>query len=393
MAEAVIQLKEILHHLHDLIFKDDADFYDLLTIACACAVVWAAFFSIATPLLRNVTYGKSWLRDGCERELLRIGGIKKLNEYLGTDKTHEEAIEEMMTGWAYDKVMITQHFVGGALCVPSMLGLGDPSWASSLAVLGILSEVGWEIEHTIIDLFYARLRYGAEKVPTPMIIGSLIHHSLSCCLGIPVALRYRQWWVIHSLCFDLQIGPGLVTPLAEYGKLLDITKPNGLRQLKIINIIKVIVFGWTRGIHFVYLVALALHGFYVDRAWSFVIGGTPVLLAFTVFNIYTIILPTMKTYLKFRNASAEYDALPKNASEKQRAMSWANVEDVARELIEETENIDPTDRLTMLIDSMQERKGKIERRKTMPPRQMLMSMRSMRLARGKSVPPRAWKMD
>ena len=71
----------------------------------------------------------------------------------------------------------------------------------------------------------------------------------------------------------------------------------------------------------------------------------------------------------------------------------ANLEDVARELIEETENIDPTDRLAMFIDSLQERKGKIEKRQTMPPRQMLTSMRSMRLTRGKSAPPRAWKMD
>lgn len=192
MAEAVIQLQEFLNHLHDLIFKDDADFYDLLTIACAWAVVWAVFFPIARPLLRKVTLGKPWLRAGCERDLSRMGGFKTINEMHGTDKTHEEIITEMMMGWADEKIMISQHSLGGALCIPSMLGLGDPSWASSLAVLGILCEVGWEIEHTIVDLFYTRLRYGAEEVPTTMIIGSLIHHSLSCCLGIPVALRYRQ---------------------------------------------------------------------------------------------------------------------------------------------------------------------------------------------------------
>lgn len=190
----------------------------------------------------------------------------------------------------------------------------------------------------------------------------------------------------------------MVVPLAEYGKLLDISKPNELRQFKIINILKLILFGWTRGIHFIYLVALALHGFYVDEAWSFLIVATPLLLAFFFgINLCFILLPAVKTYLKFRNASAEYEALPKDASEKQRATSMANLEDVARELIEETENIDPTDRLAMFIDSLQERKGKIEKRQTMPTRQMLTSMRSMRrsmrLTKGKSAPPRAWKMD
>lgn len=393
MAAVITQLQEFLNHLHELIFKDDADFYDLLTIACAWAVFWAVFFPIATPLLRKVTYGKPWLRAGSERELERYGGAKAANEAFGADLTEEQWIESLMSDWAAEKVIITQHAVGGALCIPSMLGLLDPSRASSLAVLGILCEIGWEIEHIIVDVIYARLRHGAERVPNVMIIGSLIHHSLASGLGIPVILRYRQWWVIHSLCFDLQLGPGFVTPIAEWGKLLDISKPNDLRQFKICNIIKLILFGWTRGIHFIYLVAHALIGWYNDKAWAYMIGGAPALLAFTWFNYSSILRPMLKTYMKFRNASAEYEALPKDAPEKQKLASRANLEDIARELIEETEIIDPADRLATLIESFRGEKKIIERRQTMPPRQTLTSMRSMRLTRGFSVPPRAWKMD
>ena len=35
-----------------------------------------------------------------------------------------------------------QHFVGGALCLPAVLGYTD-SWAANLACLGVLSEMGW----------------------------------------------------------------------------------------------------------------------------------------------------------------------------------------------------------------------------------------------------------
>ena len=393
---AILQLQASLQHLRDLVFKTDADFYDLLTIACACAVFWFVVFSIGKTILQKLTGDKpSWLREGIEKELSRMGGAAEINKDLGLDYTDEEFVEILMDRWFGEQMVTSQHLFGGALCIPSQLGLGDPSWASSLAVLGILSEVGFEIQDVVI-LFYTRLRHGPKRVPTIILVLCLLHHSLASGLGIPTILRYREWWVIHSICFDLQFGTSLLAPLGEYGKLLNVKKPDDLHRFKIVNILKVIIGVWTRGIHFIYLVTLAMISWYNDKAWTFLCVGSPVLLAFTGFNYMMILKPVIKTYMKFRNASAEYEALPADASDEQKRKSLANLGDLARELIEETDIIHPTDQFTAFFQSLQERKGKLDRRQTMTPRQKMMSMRSMRsmrLTRGVSAPPRAWKID
>ena len=63
--------------------------------------------------------------------------------------------------------------VGGILCLPSVLGIGDPSTAASLACLGILSEMGWEVEDFFM-LFIKRfgLSNGKAKVPTAVSVYS-----------------------------------------------------------------------------------------------------------------------------------------------------------------------------------------------------------------------------
>ena len=397
-AAIINQLRVCRNNLHELIFKDDADAYDLLTIACAWAIFWALFFPIGKPLLWKATYGKGWLRKGITKEVQRAGGWKAMNEAMGTDFTNEEElIAHMMWNWADFQIGTFQHMIGGVLCIPSLLGIGDSNWSSSLAVLGILSEVGWEIEHMVVDVFYPRIRYGAEKVPMIVIIGSLIHHSLATGLGIPLILRYRQWQILHALSFDLQFGPTLVAPLAEYGKLLDVANPSELCRFKIINLLKVIIVGWTRGINFVYLVVHAIIRWYNDKAWVFLIVGSPLLLAFTYFCCYFYVLGTVKTYLKFRNATAEYENVRDDTSKsvKEKRDSKANLEDIARELFEEDENIDPANQLTVFIGNMQDGERQINRRKTMPPHlTRSLNTTSMRLTRrGVSAPAGEWKLD
>ena len=96
--------------------------------------------------------------------------------------------------------------------------------------------------------------------------------------------------------------------------------------------------------------------------------------------------------MKFRKAIAEDQALPKDASEKKKLASKANLEQAAMELLDEAENIDPMNGLLSLVDNFQVRK--VERRQTMPPLlHKKLTMKSMRMGRAVSVPPRAWKED
>ena len=74
----------------------------------------------------------------------------------------------MMRDWP--NIITLQHATGAMFCVPSLLGLGDASWASSLTCLGCLSEFGWEMEHTA-EIAYTRLikENGEKKCPNLLV--------------------------------------------------------------------------------------------------------------------------------------------------------------------------------------------------------------------------------
>jgi len=85
---------------------------------------------------------------GGRDELEAFGMIEK-------DWSKEEVLEKMMLDWPFNQVVMLQHTVGAMLCLPSLLGYGDVKWASSLACMGVLSEVGWEIE-SVFEFGYIR---------------------------------------------------------------------------------------------------------------------------------------------------------------------------------------------------------------------------------------------
>ena len=147
-------LQGYLDHLRDLVFDADASASDLFIIACAWGVFWAVFIPTLDFLLTPLVYGKPWLVAMFERELERNGGVEAANKASGTKKTKEEMIDEAMKNYLKWNILVCfQHGVSGLLCIPSLLGRGDPSWASSLAVNGILCEMGWELTHFIGKFF------------------------------------------------------------------------------------------------------------------------------------------------------------------------------------------------------------------------------------------------
>ena len=104
----------------------------------------------------------------------------QLEDWGMDDKPKDEIIDEWMKEWAWGQILTVQHSAGALLCIPSLIGLGgsDQSWANSLAVCGILSEMGWEIEHTL-ETLYTRLftPNGEKKVPNISLIFLTLHLS------------------------------------------------------------------------------------------------------------------------------------------------------------------------------------------------------------------------
>jgi hypothetical protein len=307
-------------------------------------------------------------------------------EDFGLTLTKEEAVENMMRDqWPDCIVIISQHAAGSMLCIPSLLGMGDASWASSLACLGCLSEIGWELENTaeiVYKCFFTE--HGEKKMPNLLVFLLLLHHSLASSLGLPMVIHYRNLWVFHQLVFDLQLASVTLT-LTEYSKLLDITKANDLWKFKVCNFLMLALYVWTRLLHWIYLSAHMMLTWYHDEAWTFMAVGAIMILLFSFFNTVFIVIPMHQRYMKFLRVSTEHDSLPLDASEKQRRDSIIQRE-AAREVLIE---FDLEDRILSFLDSLNDRK-KVERRMTLPPC-AFKTRRSTRMMR--SVPAHGWKED
>mmetsp|Transcript_9086 Transcript_9086/g.16952 ORF Transcript_9086/g.16952 Transcript_9086/m.16952 type:complete len:386 (-) Transcript_9086:152-1309(-) len=345
-------------HLIDIIFDENATASELLTLVAAIAVFWAAFFYLFGLILRPMVYGKPWLIAAGERDYERGG--KELYEQLGIAKTKDEFVDTFMDLWPWNQAVYVQHFVGGMLCVPAIFGLADEGTASSLACLGILSEMGWEIEDMATWL-YKRFCHpdGKVKVPNELLILLIIHHSMTTLLGMPMVLHYRNLRTLHWLCFDLQIAGAVALSVQEYTKLLEITERRQLFQFQLLTSFALVVMIVTRGLHWVYLCADLISMWYHEKAWVFLGVGSVISLLFSFFNWFFCIEPFYKRFAKFVKVSAEYKKLPADADSKKRRSSVVVLEAAAAEVLGRQQVEEE------ILSLFAERK--VKRRGTMPP--------------------------
>lgn len=170
--------------------------------------------------------------------------------------------------------------------------------------------------------------------------------------------------------------------LIEYSKSLDLTKANDLRKFKFVNAIILILNGWTRFLHFGYIVIEIIITWYNDKAYTFLATAGLPIVAFTFFNAFVSVIPSWQRFKKFYDKSVEYESLPADASDTRRRQSVAQLEMVAQEMLFEG-SLDMNDRVQLFFESLEGRKI-ADRRQTMPARKI--NWRSARMMRGLSMP-------
>ena len=175
---------------------------------------------------------------------------------------------------AYRKCIYIQHFIGSLFCLPSILNLCDKHTASSLAICGVLSEMGWELQD-MAEMFLVRALSPRGRLiwPDSIVAIFVIHHSLSTLLGLPMVLYYRDSAALHWICFDLQFAAAIALAVGEYTKILDIKEVGSLRQFKVLNGLALTVMVWTRIIHWSILSFELFVTWYRDAAWGFLCAG------------------------------------------------------------------------------------------------------------------------
>jgi hypothetical protein len=352
-----VSSSDIKQRLITIIFDDSPTIKDLFYVVIAFAILWFIVFSTVKAIIRPLIHNKKWLLEAIERDYERGG--KKLVKDMNLNMTKDEFIAWAANDWPRMQSIYLQHFVGSIFCIPSLLGIGDdPSVASSLAVCGLLSEMGWEFQD-MLEMFVVRMFHkdGKQQWPDAIVIIFLVHHSLASLLGMPMVLFYRHHKTLHWLCFDLQFAAGLALSIGEITKLLDISNPRQLRQFKVLNFIALVTMVWTRIIHWTYLTTTLFVTFYKDKAWAFLFFGVLISIGFSGFSYVCCVKPFYKKFVKFLHVSAEYESLPPDASPDRRRSSVMQL-DLARAELLEAELI--------AFESMFQRREEVTRRQSVP---------------------------
>ena len=177
--------------LVDIAFDEDATASELFLVVLAFAAAWFVLFYVAKSIIRPLVHDQQWLREALERDYER-SNTKKMLADLKISMTKEECIDWSIGDWPRLQCIYVQHFVGSLFCLPALLGIGDPSVASSLAIFGILSEMGWEVQD-LLEILFIRLFFKNGKTiwPDAIVAIFVVHHSLTGILGVP-------WWCITA---------------------------------------------------------------------------------------------------------------------------------------------------------------------------------------------------
>ena len=348
-------LQEQLVESISAVFREDATLVDLLSAIIAMATFWFIIFSLLSIILKPVVENNQFIDAAGRRDYENHG--KEMAESLGMPVTSDEHVERYKDSFAWIWGIVLQHFVGGMLCLPSVLQLefvGDEKFRTGLACLGVISEIGWEIED-ILTLIYKRYftPNGKSTVPGALLILMCTHHTLGTGLGLPMILAYRDMKAFHGIVLNLQLGASISIGVGEYTKLLDISKQRQLRQFQNLTAFALVTSVLTRAIHWPFAAYQVLSVWYQERSWVLFAVGSVVTLLFTMFSFVAIIQPYYNRFVKFSRKKAEYEALPDTPETlPSRRSSFLDLQDAALNIVYDLDDDDEDAIINNLASSL-----------------------------------------
>lgn len=151
-------------------------------------------------------------------------------------------------------VILSQHGVGGGLCVPAAFGF-LPSIAPILARHGGLCEVGWEVQD------YARrwwdILFGGPKErarqPLAIMIIVTLHHAMGTGLVVPMNVHFGENAFYHELVFLLQAAALGAMGLQQVGYTFDISKRGDLIKMKVLVLVTAAIMLYSRVFRYGYV--------------------------------------------------------------------------------------------------------------------------------------------
>ena len=198
--------------------------------------------------------------------------------------------------------ILCQHTIGGALCLPAVLGFAPPTLAHSLARHGALMEAGWELQDFARRAWMMRFDCDSSRRLNPPGATAFIaiHHAMGQLMVVPMNLYYGSNSSYHELVFLLQSGAAFAGLVQQFGYTLNLTEARDLRQMQVCSSVTWLVWLWTRGVRFTAVGGTLLATLRADGARVMWGTGGVVLGLMGVFNLLVLIEASAKLrkYLK-----------------------------------------------------------------------------------------------
>eukprot|EP00531_Pseudo-nitzschia_arenysensis_P008462 CAMPEP_0116128142 /NCGR_PEP_ID=MMETSP0329-20121206/7204_1 /TAXON_ID=697910 /ORGANISM="Pseudo-nitzschia arenysensis, Strain B593" /LENGTH=256 /DNA_ID=CAMNT_0003622265 /DNA_START=561 /DNA_END=1328 /DNA_ORIENTATION=- len=244
-----------------------------------------------------------------------------------------------------------------------------------------MTEMGWEVQDLCTMYFYRIFmgKEGEKKYPNGYVILLSLHHSLTCVMGLPVILSYRDLPEVHRLVFDLQFAGGFMILFGEITRTLDVTKKNDLRMFVFVSTLMLLLTLWTRLFDWFFLLCKILARFIADENWTYLITGSCMFALFSLFNIFACVIPTYQRFVKFMKKLNEYESLPIDADPTRRRTTIYELQIAAAELTGIETRLDEA-----LLDLFLDRT--VERRHTFNPASLSRAAAMAAVSSGPSSP-------
>ena len=198
---------------------------------------------------------------------------------------------------------ITQHGIGGLLCLPSAMGVGfvfPSGMAVAMANHGALCEIGHEIQDMlckIYDMIFGG-EQGRKKNPISLWFATIAHHSCALCLVVPMNIFYWNNRYYHEMTMWMQFAAFFAFTIQQYGYTLDTKSQEGLIRMKISVCLGLIIMVWTRVIRYFWLWIILGAVIWEDQNWIVIKAAILPFLGLTLINVYFVVDATAK-FLKF----------------------------------------------------------------------------------------------
>jgi len=276
--------------LHELLFASPR--LDVqLALWRVHTVIWFVITNkIAYPIILKVV-------QNMEAKARLIKFTRSQQEKMGIDIEDDNIILSITAG---GMSILVQHAIGGLLCLPSAIGI-QTNFAFAMARHGMLCELGWETQDTLVRIFCYTFggKSGKERYPlATTIFACVIHHVVSFSLVIPMNIYYPDWSLVHEMACLLELAAAVAGFTQYYGYTKDVKTHSGLRNMKISIIVTFAIMIWSRMIRYFWLAWIIGRRTWKDGNILVFTLMCVSLFFFTLFNIL-IMIDAIQKLLKF----------------------------------------------------------------------------------------------